>query len=84
MLLSFQSYPLGKRMDQLADYNRKALRFINFQVTMNFLLIRNHLSIEDKEIEEVIEQIKQQVGDEAYEDLEKELNDIIHPKGHST
>ena len=68
----FQCYLLAKRI----DYNRKVLRFINFQTHLSLQLIRKHLKIEDTEVLEATEQLKREMGNEAYITLEKEFKDI--------
>ncbi|MGZ6356163.1 MAG: hypothetical protein ACXWOX_16425 [Ktedonobacteraceae bacterium] len=68
----FQCYLLAKRI----DYNRKILRFINFQTSVNLRLMRKHLKIEDAELSEADEQLKQEIGHKAYKNLEKEFKEI--------
>jgi hypothetical protein len=68
----FQRFLLAKRV----DYNRKFLRYINLSTHTNFRLIRKQLKIEDSNIEEIIEQVKHEIGAEEYKQLEKEIKDL--------
>jgi hypothetical protein len=70
--IHIQSYMLSKRI----DYNRKVLRFINVQGNINFLLLRKHLKIDDKELEKQVELMKLEIGDDQFKQLEKEFKDI--------